>query len=152
MTFTKAYQKYYAYVFRICKGFFTDEHVIRDATQETFFKLMLKWDSLYGKDSLNGWLRKTASNVCLDIIRKQKNEVLLEDVCWAEYPEEDPGKLLLEEAKEIVKKFPAIYQEIFHLSFICGYTGPQIADRLRIPLSTVKTRTRVCLQKIQAAL
>ena len=152
MTFTEAYQKYYPTVLKNCRKFFKDEHTAQDATQETLFKLMQKWDTLDDKESLGAWLKKTTYNTCVDIYRKQKREVPFEKIQQAEYPEEDLGKILLEEAREIVLKFPALYQEIFHLSFICGYTGPQIADRLHIPLSTVKTRTRICLQKIQAAL
>ncbi len=152
MTFTEAYARYYPTVMKICRSFFTDGHTAEDATQEAFFRLMQKWDSLDEKDALDAWLRKTATNICIDILRKRKKEILFEEIHQIESLEEDPGKLLLEEAREIVAKFPGIYQEMFHLSFICGYTGQQIADRLRIPLSTVKTRTRVCLQRIQAAL
>ena len=152
MTFTEAYQKYYPTVLKACKKFFKDEHTAKDATQETMFKLLRNWDTLDEKESLGAWLKKTACNTCIDMKRKQKKEVPFEEIRQTEYVEESPGKELLEDAREIVTKFPAIYQEIFHLSFICGFTGQQIADRLSIPLSTVKTRTRVCLQKIQAAL
>jgi len=152
MTYTEAYQKYYPKVLRICKRILEDEHVAKDAAQETMFKMMQKWDTLDKKESLGAWLSTTTRNACIDIIRKRKREVPLEEIPQAEFFEEDPGKLLMEEAREIVLKLPSIYQEIFHLSFIRGYTGQQIADRLCIPLSTVKTRVRVCLQKIQAAL
>ena len=152
MTYTEAYQKYFPKVFTNCRKFFTDIHTARDAAQETMFRLLQSWDTLDEKEALDAWLKKTSYNICVDIYRKRKREVPFEEIRLAEFPEEDPGKLLMEEAREIVLKFPAIYQEIFHLAFIRGYTGQQIAERLGIPLSTVKTRTRTCLQKIQAAL
>ena len=116
------------------------------------YKLMMCWDDLYEKESLEAWLGRVARNVCADIYRKQKREVLFEEIQESEFPEDDPGKLLLEDAKDIVKTFPEIYREIFHLSFVCGYTGKQIADLLHIPLSTVKTRIRICTQKLKAAI
>ncbi len=152
MTFTEAYMHYYPFVFKLCRKLSADEHTAKDAAQETMYKLMIHWDELYEKESLEAWLGRVARNICVDIYRKQKREVLFEEIRQTEHFREDPGKALLEEAKETVKNLPAIYREIFHLSFICGYTGKQIADRLGIPLSTVKTRIRVCTQKLKAVL
>ncbi|MBE7025016.1 MAG: sigma-70 family RNA polymerase sigma factor [Ruminococcaceae bacterium] len=152
LTFTEAYTRYYPSVMKNCRKFFADEHTARDATQETLYKLMIHWDELYDKEALDAWLKKVAYNTCVDIYRKQKKEIPFDEIRQAEFFEEDIGKELFNEAKEIVKNLPSIYREIFHLSFVCGYTGQQIADRLCIPLSTVKTRVRVCLQKIQASL
>ena len=153
MTFTEAYTHYYPLVLKFCKNFFpNNEHTVRDATQETMFKLMMNWDTLDERESLGAWLRKTAYNTCTDIYRRQKREVPFEEIRKAEYTEEDLGKTLLADAKEIVKSFSPKYQEIFRLAFLRGLTGQQIADLLGIPLSTVKTRTRVCLQKLSADL
>lgn len=152
MTYTQVYQKHYFYVLKICRSILKDRASSEDATQETFYKLLRHWDALEEKDDLSAWLRTTATNTCIDIIRKRSRELPFEEIRPTELPEEDPGKLLLEEAKDIVLTLAPKYQEIFHLSFICGYTGQQIADRLCIPLGTVKSRVRVCIQKIQAAL
>ncbi len=152
MTFTEAYLQYYPFVYKVCKHMLHEHATAEDAAQETLFKLMKHWDCLDEKESLYAWLKTAAQSTVVDILRKRKKEVLFADVYAADHLEEDPGKLLMEEAKEIVKNFPHIYQEIFRLSFVYGYTGSQIAELLSLPLPTVKTRIRVCTQKLKAAL
>lgn len=152
LTFTEAYTRYYALVLKECRRFFPDEHTAEDATQETMFKLMVNWDALCEKEALVSWLRKVAYNTCVDMIRKRNREIPFAEIRKKEYTEEDLGKELLADAKEIVQTFPEKYREIFRLAFLCGMTGQQIADYLGIPLSTVKTRTRACLKRISDAL
>lgn len=152
MTFTEAYTHYYPFVLKCCKAIFADGHTAKDATQETMFKLMTNWDTLDERESLEGWLHKTARNTCLDIIRKRNREKAFIETRKKEYTETDIGKELLADAKEIVRTFPEKYREIFLLAFLRGLTGQQIADRLGIPLSTVKTRTRACLKLLSDAL
>lgn len=152
MTFTEAYTLYYPFVYGICKKKLHDRTAAQDATQETMFKLLRHWDKLDEKESLHAWLKTAARCTVIDMLRKQNREVPFAEVYSSECPEEDPGKLLMEEAKEVVLSFPPMYQEIFRLSFICGYTGSQIAEQLSLPLSTVKTRIRICTQKLKSAL
>lgn len=152
MTFTEAYVQYYPFVSSVCKRYFADSSSAEDAAQDTMYKLLRHWDELDEKDSLYAWLKTAAHCSSVDILRKQKREIPFAEVYPPENPDEEPGNLLLEEAKEIVKSFAPMYQEIFRLSFVCGYTGSQIAKILSLPLPTVKTRIRACTQKLKAAL
>lgn len=152
LTFTEAYTHYYPFVLKYCKTFFPDAHTAKDATQETMFKLMINWDTLDERESLAAWLRKAAHNTCIDMIRKRNREQAFAETRKKEYTESDIGKELLADAKEIVRTFPEKYQEVFRLAFLRGLTGQQIANRLGIPLSTVKTRTRACLKLLSDAL
>ena len=152
MTFTEAYIQYYPFVYKVCKHMLHDHTTAEDTAQDTLYKLLRHWDKLDEKDSLYAWLKTAARSTAIDILRKQNKEVLFAEVYPTECSEEDPGALLMEEAKEVVRTFSPMYQEIFYLSFICGYTGPQIATLLSLPLPTVKTRIRTCTQKLKAAL
>ena len=152
MTFTEAYTHYYSFVLKICRTILEDGDTAKDATQETMFKLMMNWDALDERESLQAWLRKAAHNTCIDMIRKRNREQAFAETRKKEYTEADIGKELLADAKEIVRTFPEKYQEVFRLAFLRGLTGQQIANRLGIPLSTVKTRTRACLKLLSDAL
>ena len=152
MTFTEAYVQYYPFVSSVCKRYFAEPSSAEDAAQDTMYKLLKHWDELDEKDSLYAWLKTAAHCSSVDILRKQKREIPFAEVYPPENPDEEPGKLLMEEAKEIAKTFSPMYQEIFRLSFVCGYTGSQIAELLSLPLPTVKTRIRACTQKLKAAL
>ena len=152
MTFTKAYEKHYLQVYVICKAILKDSYMAEDATQETFLKLMKKWDELTDKDSLGPWLRVTATNTCRDVMRIRKREFPAAEI-YADTQDEDTlGRELMAEAMEAVKSFPDSYKEIFRLVFLEGYRTSEIAEKLHLPFSTVKGRIQMCLRKLRHAL
>jgi RNA polymerase sigma-70 factor (ECF subfamily) len=47
---------------------------------------------------------------------------------------------------------PADQREVVSLSFLEGLSHSEIAERLALPLGTVKSRMRIAYQKVRAAL
>lgn len=66
----------YAFLLMKCQ----DRELAEELTQETFFQAMKSIDSFQGNSKISTWLCSIAKNVWLTYVKKQKNEVLVEDI------------------------------------------------------------------------
>lgn len=62
-------------VFKLSYSLLLDRQMAEDATQETFVKLWLRAADWRPEATLKTWLLTIARNLCLDMIRKQKNDL-----------------------------------------------------------------------------
>lgn len=58
----------------------------------------------------------------------------------------------LDQARRALNQLPGEQRDALQLAYFEGMTQQQIADRLKIPLGTVKSRLRLGLQKLRTAL
>jgi len=54
--------------------------------------------------------------------------------------------------KAAISSLPTDQQQALALAYFQGYTHSQIAEKLREPLGTVKTRIRMAMQKLRSIL
>ncbi len=76
--FAELFARHRKRVFLACRGFFTDSAAAEDATQETFLRTYQSMRSFQG-GNFAGWLMRIAKNVCIDLWRKRRPEVGIED-------------------------------------------------------------------------
>ena len=129
---------------------------------EIFFQVWEKAPSYdLGKGSVYTWLLTLARNRAIDKIRsksyknqKQEDSDIDEmDV----FSNPDSGNQLdnvvLAERAESVKlalaKIPADQRQVLEVAYFEGYTQSQIAERLNLPVGTVKTRMRSGMKALQ---
>lgn len=127
-----------------------------DITQDVFLKAYRSLKSFRGSASFGSWLYRVASNMSIDHLRRQKRRgaaemLYLDDTKDGERPEEIPD-MSGEPYSELEKKelHRAIYEGldllpdeqklILVLREINGLSYAEIADALKIELSTVKSR------------
>jgi RNA polymerase sigma factor (sigma-70 family) len=60
-------------VFRIAGHFFREQDKVEDIVQEVFLKAFLRLSRFEGRGSLEGWLSKISTTVCLNAIRHSKS-------------------------------------------------------------------------------
>lgn len=113
----------------------------------------------YGKGSPSTWIFTIARNLRFDMLRKLQNRK--EDVCsddlWPvlveqnAYTDEESvdDTVTLEQIMEFVEKLPEKQSYVIRAIYIQGKSQQEVADEANIPLGTVKSRTRLALQKLK---
>ncbi len=114
------------------------------------------------KGSPSTWIFTIARNIRFDMLRKQQNRK--EDICsddlWPVLVEQtaDPTEADIEEQTtldqvgEYLDKLPPKQQVVIESIYVKGKSQQEVADELQIPLGTVKSRTRLALQRLRELL
>lgn len=130
-----------------------------DLAQDTMVQLWRK-ASLYSpeKGSVSTWVFTIARNLRVDTFRRAKG-VRFEEISNFDFQSDDPsGEDNVNGAQEsiivadAVKALPAEQREVVELAFRDDLTHMEIAERLDLPLGTVKSRMRLAYNKLSAAL
>lgn len=135
-----------------------DPNTAEELAQETLLTVWRK-AALYSgeKGSATTWIFTIARNLRIDRLRRETP--------WQELPEghdeeassdPHPDELLSEKersarVKSALAQLPADQHEVVLLSYIDGLSHSEIADRLNLPLGTVKSRMRLAYQKVREA-
>ena len=143
----------YGLAFRVVQNSTLAEEV----TQDTFLKVWNQpetWDPVKGK--LISWLLTIARYTAIDRLRREQRRPMgaaLDDIlevvgskALADDPAWQDGRLL----RSLIARLPPDQIEVIELAFYQGMTHSEMADHLRLPLGTVKTRVRLGLQKLKA--
>ncbi len=143
-------------VFRFCMRMTRDEQDARDATQDTFFKVLRKLDRYNDEYRFETWLFSIARNTCIDVHRRRKRR--------SESPERDvaaqgPSPLDLavkrhdaDRVHVALATLPDIYREIITLYHLEGMLYREIADLTGLPMGTVMNRLFRARRKLKDAL
>ncbi len=135
-----------------------DATTAEELAQET---LLMVWRKaqLYSSDkgSASTWIFTIARNLRIDKLRRE--------VPWQELPEgrdeeasDDalPDEAVVERERQgrvqaVLAALPSEQSAVVQLSYLEGLSHSEIADRLNVPLGTVKSRMRLAYQKIREA-
>jgi RNA polymerase sigma-70 factor (ECF subfamily) len=136
-----------------------DAGTAEDLAQETLLTVWRK-AALYAGDkgSMTTWVFAIARNLRIDRLRRE--------VPWQELPEgrmaEASSEPLPDEAvaekerqervQAALAELPPEQKEVVSLAYLEGLSHSEIAERLGVPLGTVKSRMRIAYQKIRQAL
>jgi len=152
----------YRYILRLVR----DPDRADDLTQETFLRVHQRLDALKDIGALDVWLYRIATNLCYDHFREREHRRPMlpalsgDDELTAAAENETalrPDQLLQQsEMSDCVLHFlaelPPSQREVLILHDLQGFSGPEIADRLRISLDNVKIRLHRARTRLRAAL
>lgn len=152
------------YVLRLVR----DPAQAQDLTQEVFLRVHERLGDLRDLGALEGWLYRTATNVCYDWFRRsaqwrQTGPLTFGDEGNSEHqPLTDeatlrPDQLLEQNAmSECVLRFlthlPVQYRTVLLLHDLQGYTDAEIAAQVGLSLENVKVRLHRARVKLKTAL
>jgi RNA polymerase sigma-70 factor (ECF subfamily) len=146
--------KVYNYICRMVHNTLDAE----DLTQETFVRAYMSIGSFQSRASLNTWLFRIATNLCIDYSRKNKKIAGLTTSLSQENAEDesdtereipdvgfDPQRLLLNKElgvrlDEALRQLPQKLRTVVLLHDIEGLPYEEIASIVNCPLGTVKSR------------
>lgn len=159
----QAFSEIYAYFAPRIKGFLmrggTSPEMAEDLAQDTMVKVLRK-AKLFdpAKASAATWIFTIARNARIDAIRRAAKPSLDPEEP-ALMPEEAPRADIQCELKErelrirsAIGQLPADQQEVMRLHFYEDEPHSAIADRLGLPLGTVKSRLRLAFEKMRKEL
>lgn len=137
-----------------------DPSLAEELAQETLITVWRK-AGLYSaeKGGATTWIYTIARNLRVDHIRRQR--------AWQELTEEHSDTLASDDAaaddvvderqrqvrvQAVLKDLPPEQVDVVTLAFMEGLSHGEIAERLSLPLGTVKSRIRLAYQKLRTAL
>jgi RNA polymerase sigma-70 factor (ECF subfamily) len=114
------------------------------------------------KGSPSTWIFTIARNIRFDMLRKQRNRK--EDICsddlWPVLCEQTPDanevsldhQVTMDEIGVMFGSLPEKQKMVIESIYIHGKSQQEVANELDIPLGTVKSRTRLALQRLKEML
>lgn len=138
----------------------------QDAAQEAFIKAWTGLGSFRGDSKFSVWLYRLTNNVCLDMLRKRKNEAISltqadedgEDTTL-DIPDESssPQHILekkeqMESLQKAIDALPEDYRRVLILREVSDLSYDDIARALNMDLGTVKSRIFRARKKLCAIL
>jgi RNA polymerase sigma-70 factor, ECF subfamily len=154
------YDRYGRLVFSIALHLLGDRRTAEEITLDVFSQVWQK-ANLYRAEraSVRVWLTSMARHKAIDTLRRESVRPQAHSLDWADLyhnsltvrhnPERETQLALQrEQIQAAVASLPPEQQEALTLAFFGGLSHSEIAQRLDLPLGTVKTRIRLALEKL----
>src|SRR5712692_9451912 len=130
-----------------------DEPSAEDILQDVFLKIHTHINSLRESDKLQSWIYRIARNAITDYYRTHKFTPDLSEVAYVpEDPFDDVVSDLLPYVKELVESLPPDYRQALILTEYEGLTQRELAEKLGISVSGVKSRVQRAREKVKLML
>lgn len=153
----------YAVAFRVVNQQADAEEVVMEAFSQAWREAP-RFDQ--GRGSVAAWLTMMTRSRALDLIRSQSRRERMTDTAAREEPAAGPamssgfptpGTSVLDEERrravaQALSSLSPPQREAIELAYYDGLSQSEIADRLKEPLGTIKTRMRLGMQKLREAL
>ena len=104
--------------------------------------------------TLAGWFAVLGRNRAIDQLRRRRPSDPAEDAVLlssVDVAAEGEHNILLQRARTMIEALPEEQQTVLHLAFFDGLSHSEIAERLRSPLGTIKTRLRRAVLTLRKA-
>ena len=142
------------FVYGVAMKYLKDEEEARDATQDAMLLAFRHKDSFRGDSRFTTWLYRIAATTALMRLRKRRRSPQIlssssrdDDTLVAEPRSAEPSPEEMSSSSETMDQCERSlstmgdkYGNIFRMRFLEGYSESEIAHRLGLNVSTVKTR------------
>lgn len=157
--FAKLFQTYAPRVKSYMMRQGADAATAEELAQETLATVWRK-AAMYSADkgSVSTWIFTIARNLRIDRLRREMTWVELppgRDELPSSDPQPDETLVALEREQRVkaaLAALPADQSQVVQLSYVEGLSHSEIAERLGLPLGTVKSRMRLAYEKIRQGL
>lgn len=149
------YREHAGAVHTVARSIVRDRELAADVVQQTFVKAWRSARTFEGNRELAPWLYSIARHTAIDMVRSESKPTR-----GGHAPETDVGvqpetfERTWErfEVRRAIDALPAGEREVVRMSHLEGHTHEAIAERLRIPVGTVKSRSGRAHKRLVAAL
>ena len=120
-----------------------NEELAEDILHDVFLKAHSGIGKLNDSLKLNAWIYQIARNAVIDYYRSKKQTIALRDIDIAdENSDSSPSKKLEPTVKAFLKNLPSKYREALILTDYKGIKQTELAKRLNLSVSAVKSRVQ----------
>ena len=148
------YEKYIGYIYSVVFQVVLNREDAEDITSEFFIKLWKLADTYRSGNGHKAWMATIARNMAIDLLRKNKREVLTEDfvdsISENASPDDVEGEVLADMGlKEALDTLKPGEREIVNMKIMGELTFQEIADILKQPMGTVTWRYQNAIKKLR---
>lgn len=150
------FEHYGALLLNIINRVLKDMPMSEDVLQTVLLKIWEKSDHFdRSKGALFTWLVSISRNAAIDKTRtkdfrlSQESRNSVEVVSISDTFATD-DKLEQMFARQLIEQLPDQQSKLINMSYFEGYTHKEIADKLGMPLGTVKTRIRLAIKHLRS--
>lgn len=149
------FRRYAGPVQTVVMSIIGDHELAADAVQQTFVKAWKAASSFDADRELAPWLYSIARRTAIDVVRAERRPTRGDHA-----PEVDGAVTPLSfertweafEVRRAIDDLPADERDVIRLTHLLGMTQAEIAERLGVPLGTVKSRAHRAHRRLAAAL
>ena len=132
-----------------------DPDLAKDAVQNGLVRAWRDLPTLRDPDRFDAWIRRLVVRACLDELRSQRRRPMTATVSDVGHPIEPDASSAVADQDQLERAFRRLRPEdraILVLRHYLDLSVPDIADALRIPLGTAKSRLHRATDELRAAL
>lgn len=155
--FERIYELYSKSIYGIIYSIVREEAIAEEILQDVFLKV---WNNAPSYDGSKGrfftWMLNIARNVSIDKIRSKEfknNKENLKSENFVDILEERSnvsGKMDAIGLQKFINMLEPACKKLIDFLFFKGFTQKETAEELQIPLGTVKTKNKICIEKLRA--
>jgi RNA polymerase sigma factor (sigma-70 family) len=150
------YSMYSSALYGVISRIIIHTELAEDVLQETFVKI---WQSADHYDNSKGrlftWMMNIARNLSIDKLRSKdfknslKNQDIENNVSFVDEQNKVTFNPDVLGVKQLVENLKPDLQAVLDLVYYKGYTHVETAEKLNLPLGTVKTRIRLAIIELR---
>ncbi len=142
-------------LYRMAFAWTHNEDVADEVVQETMIKAIQKVNQLKNMEALDGWLFRVMANCFIDICRRHREHVDIDDVVLFE--EATPESVhsqneMLASVRSAIARLPLKHRQVLTLIDIENFTYAEVSDILRVPIGTIMSRLNRARQALKQIL
>ena len=155
------YDRYHRPIFSLALMIIGDRATAEEITLDVFMRVWQKAGSYRADQArVSTWLTHIARHHAIDVLRRRAVRLDQSALSWDEItpgaplPAQNPGELAEQSLRRerihaAIARLPVDQKQALMLAYFGGYTQTQIAEALKQPLGTIKTRLRLAMQKLR---
>jgi RNA polymerase sigma-70 factor (ECF subfamily) len=158
--FARLYDMYGAAAYSLAVRIVRDRDLAADVVQNVFLAVWTgatQFDSGRGQPST--WIMTMTHHKAVDMVRREQRrrteplDATMDDSATAVPVEEQAWRGVAgENVRAALARLPDPHREVIELAYFAGYTQSELAERLAVPIGTVKSRTFAAMNALRDAL
>ncbi len=156
------YARYGRIAFALAYRVLDDPEGAEDAVQEAFLAIWRHADSYQpSRGSVRSWLLTVVRNRAIDLLRARESRPKagpsLDEMIALASPGGDPAddalrRVEADTIRTALASLPDEQRRTVELAFFSGLSYPEVAEAMRAPLGTVKSRMRLAMERLRGLL